>query len=63
MFLNLTILPFDPGSARVFGPMKAELEKRGTPRIMPLESTALDFKSPRKKIFFLKPTFMVLRDD
>ena len=35
VFPNLTILPFDSGSARVFGPIKAELEKRGAPRSEP----------------------------
>ena len=35
VFPNLTILPFDSESARVFGPMKAELEKRGAPRSEP----------------------------
>ncbi len=35
VFPHLTILPFDSGSAPVFGRLKAGLEKRGSPRSEP----------------------------
>ena len=35
VFPHLTILPFDEGSAPIFGELKASLEKRGSPRSEP----------------------------
>ncbi len=35
VFPNITILPFDEGSAPIFGRLKAALEKRGSPRSEP----------------------------
>jgi tRNA(fMet)-specific endonuclease VapC len=35
VFPSLTILPFDAESARIFGRLKASLEKRGAPRSEP----------------------------
>jgi tRNA(fMet)-specific endonuclease VapC len=35
VFLGLTILPFDGGSAKVYGPLKAGLERKGTVRSEP----------------------------
>jgi tRNA(fMet)-specific endonuclease VapC len=35
VFPRLTILPFDLASARIFGRLKADLERRGLPRFEP----------------------------
>jgi tRNA(fMet)-specific endonuclease VapC len=35
VFSRLTVLPFDTDSARIFGRLKASLEKRGLPRSEP----------------------------
>jgi tRNA(fMet)-specific endonuclease VapC len=35
VFSGLTILPFDEGSAKVYGPLKAGLERKGTVRSEP----------------------------
>jgi tRNA(fMet)-specific endonuclease VapC len=32
---NIRILPFDEGSAKVYGKLRADMERKGTPRIEP----------------------------